>query len=47
MIREKLEIIEGIGSIKVTLVEMTGSKVTELLQKSNAWSNQDYSRMTV
>ena len=35
---------ESVGSIKIKVVERTGSKVVDLLHKSNAWSDQNCNR---
>ena len=42
--RERLEVFEKIGSIKLKVVERTGSKLVDLLHKSNVWSDQDCQR---
>ena len=42
--RERLEVFEKIGSIKLKVVERTGRKLVDLLHKSNVWSDQDCQR---
>ena len=36
--------IEKVGQLKIKIVERTGDKISELLHKSNAWSNLDCER---
>ena len=40
-IRRKLNELEKVGQIKVKVVERSGTKLEELLHKSNAWENKD------
>ena len=42
--RNKLEILEKVSSIKVKLVESTGDKVIDIFHKSDAWSDIDCER---
>ena len=44
-IREKLESLEKLGSLKYKVVEKAGSKLEEVLHKSDSWSNRDCERM--
>ena len=43
-IRDKLESLERIGNLKFKVVEKTGSKLEEILHKSDAWNNRDCGR---
>ena len=43
-IREKLESMEKLCSLKFKIVEKTGSKLEELLHKSDSWSDRDCER---
>ena len=43
-IRERLKVIENVGTLKIKLVERTGDKLVDLLHKSNAWGNEDCQR---
>ena len=40
-IRDKLETLEKLGSLKLKVVEKTGKKIEEILHKSDPWSNRD------
>ena len=40
-IREKLRVLESVGSFKIKIVERTGSTLVDTLHKSNAWADQD------
>ena len=42
--REKLDKLEKLGSIKIKLVERAGDKLVDVLHKSNAWSEADCER---
>ena len=39
--REKLEILEKLGTMKIKIVERAGEKLVDMLHKSNAWSEMD------
>ena len=43
-IRNKLENLEKVCSLKFKVVEKTGSKIEEILHKSDSWSNRDCGR---
>ena len=43
-IRERLESLEKLGDLKFKVVEKTGSKLEEILHKSDAWSNRNCER---
>ena len=40
-IREKLKVLESVGTFKIKIVERTGSTLVDTLHKSNAWADQD------
>ena len=42
--RAQLEVLEKVGSIKIKVVERAGSKLVDLLHKSNVWSDADCKR---
>ena len=43
-LRERLEKLEKLGSLKLKVVEKTGEKLVDLLHRSDAWSDMDCSR---
>ena len=43
-LREKLEAFERLGSLRFKVVEKTGSKLEEILHKSDAWNDRDCDR---
>ena len=43
-IRDKLESLEKLGTLKFKVVEKTGSKLEEILHKSDAWNDRDCGR---
>ena len=43
-IREKLESLEKVGTLKFKVLEKTGSKLEEILHKSDAWNDRDCGR---
>ena len=40
-IRRRLKDIEKVSKVKIKIVERTGSKIVDLLHKSDAWSGED------
>ena len=43
-LRERLEKLEKLGSLKLKVVEKTGEKLVDLLHRSDAWSDMDCNR---
>ena len=43
-IRKRLSELEKVGKVKIKLVERAGTKLVDLLHKSNPWSKQDCDR---
>ena len=40
-VRRKLSELEKVGQIKIKIVERSGTKLEELLHKSNVWEEKD------
>ena len=43
-VRRKLSELEKVGQIKIKIVERSGTKLEELLHKSNVWEEKDCGR---
>ena len=43
-IREKLRMLETVGSFKIKIAERIGDNLVDILHKSNCWANEDCSR---
>ena len=43
-LRERLEKLEKLGSLKLKVVEKTGEKLVDLLHRSDSWSDMDCNR---
>ena len=44
-IRDKLKELEKVGNIKIKIVERTGDKLSDILHKSDSWSDEDCGRV--